>query len=108
MPSPSKPMARGGQVRQVSTKRATDNREYTAGKKAFLEANPVCQRCHAERATDLHHRANRSTSSKAFLDQANWVALGRRCHDWVGLNRDAAVAEGFAQWGWDYRARGAA
>lgn len=105
---------RGGSVlrsvplRQVSRKRASDNRTYTAGKKQFLADNPICQRCRAARSVDLHHRANRSTTQKAFLDPANWVALCRPCHDWVGVNREAAVAEGFAQWGWDYRDRGAA
>lgn len=93
---------------KVSTKRAAIDRVYYAAKKVYLAEHTICERCSAERATDLHHRANRSASAAALCDPANFVALGRGCHDWVGLNREAAIAEGFRQAGWDYRQRGAA
>ena len=93
---------------KVSKKRAAIDRVYYAAKKAYLAEHEVCERCGSERATDLHHRANRSASAAALCDPANFVALGRVCHDWCGQNRGAAIAEGFRQAGWDYRQRGAA
>lgn len=84
-------------MRAVSLKRAKLNRIYLPLRAAFLEDNPICQNCSAARSVDVDHITNRSQSSAAFLDQANWQALCRECHDGKGSNSVVSVP------GWQYR-----
>lgn len=86
-------------LRPVSKKRAKLNRIYLPLRAAFLEANPVCQHCYAARSVDVDHITNRSQSVRAFLDQSNWQALCRRCHDDKG--RPGSTVRSMP--GWEYR-----
>lgn len=82
-----------------SKKRARENRIYLAQREVFLEDHPVCMHCSAARSVDVDHITNRSQSSKAFLDQENWQALCRPCHDAKGTGSDTALSVP----GWQYR-----
>lgn len=82
-----------------SKKRARENRIYLALRKVYLEENPICINCWAARSVDVDHITNRSQSSKAFLDQDNWQALCRPCHDAKGTGPGTALSVP----GWQYR-----
>lgn len=61
----------------------------------LLAERPVCQRCHAARATDVHELVRRSQGG-SILDLANLACLCRRCHVHVSEHPVAAEAEGWA------------
>jgi 5-methylcytosine-specific restriction endonuclease McrA len=84
-------------MRAVSKKRAKVNRVYFPLRDAFLAAHPICQNCHAARSVDVDHIANRGQSAAALLDQSNWQALCRACHDGKGTNSVPSMP------GWQYR-----
>lgn len=90
---------RGGPLRQVSAKRARENRERAAMVAGMFPERPLCvvyvlsqhrpgvipdeviSRC-GRWADDVHEPQFRSRLGSA-VDPANMVALCRGCHDWV-------------------------
>lgn len=64
-------------VRQVSTRRAKENRAYSMLRREFLTTHPFCQVCSLA-ATDVHHRRGRVGAD--LLDVDHWSALCRECH----------------------------
>ena len=64
-------------------KRRVDDPPYGMAMKwrrAYLAANPVCVRCSAARAVDVHEKLTRARGG-SIVDEANVVALCRQCHD---------------------------
>ena len=59
-----------------------------------------CERCRANRATDFHHRLQRSLGGKDTA--ANYLHLCRRCHDRVHEQRpkDRVYETGWLIRGW--------
>lgn len=68
-------------------------REYSKQRKAFLEANPWCQRCGAA-AAEVHHRAGRV--GLRLLDESTWMPTCRDCHQHITERPAEAVAEGWS------------
>ena len=79
-------------VKRVSKKRARENRIYTVKRKAFLEANQMCQlsgplisagvepHCTFE-TTEVHHMCRRLGGN--YLDERTWAATCATCHRYV-------------------------
>lgn len=51
----------------------------------------------------MHELARGSNRRRAATDVAMTVPLGRSCHEWVTTHPAAAVDEGWAVWGWQFR-----
>lgn len=94
-------------IRRVSSKRAKENRIYSAKRKAFLERNALCQWWLRENgswsmanefhysvesvvtvdgkkcpfATEIHHKAGRTGTN--FLDESTWMAVSADGHRWI-------------------------
>lgn len=86
---PRKGLKRTTKPRRVSAKRAKQNRIYTVKRKAFLEANAMCQlggplisagvepNCTFE-TTEVHHMCRRLGGN--YLDERTWAATCSNCH----------------------------
>jgi hypothetical protein len=66
-------------VKQISDKRRAQLAEYSREKKTFLAKNHTCEVCHKRKSWDVHHRNRRE--GKLLLDQTQWLACCRVCHD---------------------------
>lgn len=75
-------------IKQISTKQAILNKEYSEERKFFL-SNPKNQLCQAKllncdgRATDIHHKKGRG---KYLLDTSTWLSVCRSCHMIIEAN----------------------
>lgn len=82
----SKPAPRSSRLKRTplkkqSKKRAAESKIYSAKRKAFLEAHPMCERSHCyRRAVHVHHKLLRG---KHYLDESSYAALCSDCHAWV-------------------------
>lgn len=89
------PLERRTRLRARSSKRARIYREERAPLVARLLAdNPLCQRCHAAVATDVHEILSRARGG-SILDLENLALLCRPCHEWVTTNPREATAAGW-------------
>lgn len=97
-------------LRKVSKKRAKDGKIYSAKRKAFLIAHPVCEvwlyqiggitldqlrgtHIDAPPSTEVHHMAKRTGSN--YLDESTWLAVCRENHIRIHENTAWARANGF-------------
>jgi hypothetical protein len=81
-------------LKPVSTKRAKQNRVYSARRLVFLEAWPQCQfplGC-TNAATEVHHMRGRVGG--LLLDESLWLALCHDCHVNVTEHPTFALAVG--------------
>lgn len=90
------PLKRKTPLRSMSKKRQKESKIYSAKRKAFLDAHPICQICESRPASEVHHRHGRYGS--AYLDESTWLALcgPHGCHEWLGRNR--ALAKEMGLW----------
>lgn len=80
-------------LRTVSAKRAMENREYSKRRLIFLEKHPQCAVYPSEPATEIHHTNSRS--GRKLNDEAHWLAVSRRGHDFIHSSPNRARALGF-------------
>jgi len=66
----------------------------------ILEENPVCKRCYAKQATEVHEILSRARGG-SILDKNNCVALCHDCHFWITTNPAAAKADGWLKNSWE-------
>ena len=68
------------------------NRRWQKARKSYLEAHPLCVECMKNgryvRATVVDHIVPHRGDQKLFLDQSNWQALCKECHDRKTLTED--------------------
>lgn len=88
-----KALTRKTPMRRMSAKRAKELREYGSRRKLFLVTRPVCQKCHGNASTDIHHTKGRE--HKKLNEEAYWVGLCRPCHDWIHANPYEARKRGW-------------
>lgn len=85
-------------IKQVSKKRAKENRKYAPRKKKFLEENPSCQMqlegC-TGMATELHHKAGRS--GKQLIKVDDFCAACHNCHTKATQHSRQAIADGHSK-----------
>lgn len=80
----------GKRVKRVSTKRAKQLAEYHKLRGVFLQTHPNCKAClplnmdRPARASDIHHVAGRIGAK--LLDESDWLAVCRPCHDFIHRN----------------------
>lgn len=80
-------------IRSVSKRQSKRNREYLKVRKEFLQHNPKCQaECHWP-SVEVHH--TRGKIGPLLCDTRFFLAVCRRCHDWIGVNIEAARAKGW-------------
>lgn len=84
-PKPVTPPRQRKYLNRVSERRREEQKQYLTLRSKFLREHPLCQRCNTEAATDVHHRAGRT--SFRYLCVPLWNALCRECHSWVEHNR---------------------
>ena len=78
-------------IPQVSKKRSGQNRDYTVGRRAFLEEHCICP-VTGERTTEIHHSAKRVGQ---WLNlKRYWIALSSKAHAWVEANKAEAEQAG--------------
>ena len=70
-------------MRKVSKKLARQNNSYSKLRKEFFKDKILCEavihNC-TLKATDVHHMKGRG---KYHLDTSTWLAVCRRCHNWI-------------------------
>lgn len=77
----------------ASDKRIVELRAYAKKRKKYLAAHPVCEKCHAQASTDIHHTAKRYG---ALLNiESLWRAVCRTCHDGIHRNPKEAREAGW-------------
>ena len=79
-----KGLNRGGRLRNASSKRQREYKEYAKAKKAYLALHPQCERCKNKKSEDIHHKAGRV--GQWLCRYEFFAALCRQCHDWCHAN----------------------
>ena len=86
-----------------SSKKASRDREYTKVRKHFLIMHPKCGAsvvgC-SKRATEIHHVRGRI--GRLQCDTRFFMAICRKCHDWIGDNGKKARAIGLLAPAWEF------
>ena len=71
------------------------NRRWQKASKAFLNANPLCEKCKAEgrytKATVVDHIIPHRGNRELFWNRDNWQALCKHCHDVKTMTEDRDV-----------------
>jgi len=76
--------------------------EREARKLVYARSGGVCEACGSERATEWHHRKNRSQGG--LWTPSNGLHLGVACHRRITVNPRDAADEGYTVWSWqDHR-----
>lgn len=90
------PLKRGKGLAKVGKHRKPIQAQYVKQRTAFLEkaAATGCQagiECGLTpgKAQDVHHKQGRA--GKLLLDETKWIAVCRRCHDWIHDNPKEAT-----------------
>lgn len=80
-----------------SPKRKKEEAIYLKMRLDFLNAHPMCeahlQGCKTY-ASEVHHKAGRV--GDLYLDQTEWLAVCRRCHQWIENHPEDAKELGFS------------
>jgi hypothetical protein len=66
----------------------------------MLSETPICDRCHAERATEIHEVLTRARGG-SVVDEANCRALCHACHLHITENPAESLREGWIRSSWD-------
>lgn len=65
----------------------------------LLEENPVCARCHSQRAVDVHEIKSRARGG-SLDDEENLACLCRQCHTVITQNPRKAEEDGWSKSSW--------
>lgn len=68
--------------------------------KRLLEEHPICQRCHRQRAVDVHEIKTRARGG-SITDPSNLVCLCRPCHDLITRDPKTAHEHGWVKNSWE-------
>lgn len=80
-------------LKAVSKKRQRQNSRYQKLKESYIQSHWLCERCNRNRAIDIHHKAGRTGELLCAVEY--FMAICRRCHDWVHENPAEAQEGGF-------------
>lgn len=84
-------------MRQVSKRRAEENKIYSELRKAFLAEHPQCAVFPYFPATEIHHKKKRGRN---FLNVETWIAVSSAAHRWIHDNPAEARAKGLIENSW--------
>ncbi len=87
------PLKSRGRLRNASSKRQREYKEYTQVRNTYLAIHPICQRCKESKATDIHHKAGRVGKWLCLTEY--FAALCRSCHNAVHENGVEARKQGW-------------
>lgn len=87
------PLKSGGRLRNASSKRQREYKEYGKAKKAYLALHPQCERCKNKKSDDIHHKAGRV--GQWLCRYEYFAALCRECHDFCHRNPKEARKAGW-------------
>lgn len=76
---------------------ATERRKIVA---ELLRDQPLCARCAANYATDVHEVKTRARGG-SITDKENLIVLCRVCHTWITQNPKLAKEQGWVKNSWD-------
>lgn len=79
-------------LRKVSSKHAKELERYYKLRNAYMAEHPVCEMCGKEPSVDLHHRRGRG---KYLCEVAYFMALDRKCHDYIHKHGAWARSKGY-------------
>ena len=93
-----KPTAKSKPILVRSQKRSKEDRLYSGKRVIFLQENPMCQAhlpgiC-TKHATEVHHKKGRI--GELLLNILFWLGVCHACHEWIELNREAAIEMGLS------------
>lgn len=93
-----KPTAKAKPIAPHSQKRSKEERIYLGKRLIFLKEHPMCQAhlpglC-SEYSTDIHHKQGRVGDN--LLDETEWLAVCRGCHEWIEAHPQEAKDRGFS------------
>jgi len=81
-----------------SQKRSLEEKLYSLRRKVFLQNHPMCeahvQGICAGQATEIHHKAGKI--GKDLIDELNFLAVCRGCHNYIEEKRTWAMEKGFS------------
>ena len=80
-------------IRQVSPLRKERLKEYAVKRELYLRQHPVCECCTSKPSVEIHH--TRGRENERLVDEADWMAVCRPCHQWIETNRTEAYERGY-------------
>lgn len=94
---PEKKEGGAKQIKKVSDKRASQNRQYLKLRKEYLKANPLCAAMEVEctrKATTIHHRKGRI--GNLLTDTKYFLPVCMNCHNKIEVNPVWAKSKGYS------------
>lgn len=88
--APKRPRKR---IPRVSKRNRKNFDAYAREATAFKKANSSCEIC-SGKTEDVHHRKGRGPYLR---DQSTWMAVCRRCHDWIHEHPAEAKEKGWLE-----------
>lgn len=86
-------------INKVSRKRKEENSVYLKLREVFLKEHNICEaglECKPKTiSSDVHHKKGRA--GHLFLDVTHWLAVCRKCHDWINTNSAKAIELGLSE-----------
>lgn len=79
----------------VSSKRRRELVHYRKLRTTYLGGHPTCECCERRPATDIHHKAGRTSGN--YLRVTTWMAVCRECHDYIHRFPKLSKALGYLQ-----------
>lgn len=86
-------LKRSGRLRNASSKRQREYKEYSKAKKAYLALHPKCERCKNKKSDDIHHKAGRV--GQWLCRYEYFAAVCRQCHNEIHENGVLARKQGW-------------
>lgn len=80
-------------IKPIGDKRKERLVIYRERRDVFLKANPTCWNC-GNSPTELHHKCGRE--NELLIEESNFVALCRKCHDYFTEHSKEAIEKGFS------------
>lgn len=81
------------EINKVSEKRTKEEKIYYAKKLVYMTNNSLCECGCGKSAEDLHHKNGRV--GKMLYNEFYFMAVTRKCHDWIHLNPKEAREKGW-------------
>lgn len=95
-----KPLRRRTWIARLSEKKRAQMLAYLPARDAFLQLRRHCEArvskgcvCNPRRSREVHHRSGRH--GKNMMDETTWLAVCRKCHNYIHANPKESRAKGF-------------
>jgi len=92
-PEPRKKKKRK-RIPQVSEKRKHELAKYSKIREAYLNNNPICERCNVKHSDQIHHMRGRIGT--ALTDVNYFLAVCDSCHKYIEANPKESIKKGWS------------